>query len=88
MDHKSIHLYCSIAHQSCGQNTGDFLVRTARLAECQTHEEFTAATTFVIATRLATALLKSLILTPKLDKSLQSLQNNNYWWLCIYTAPW
>jgi hypothetical protein len=77
MDHKSIHLYCSFAHQSCGQNTGDSLVRTASLAECQTREEFTAATTFVIATRLATALLKGLILTPKLDKSLQPSQNNN-----------
>ena len=77
-DHKSIHLYCGIAHQSCGQNTGDFLVRTARLADCQTHEEFTAATTFVMATRPATALLKNLILTPKLDKSLQPSKNNTY----------
>ena len=33
-------------------------MRTARLADCQTHEEFTAATAFVIATRLASALLK------------------------------
>jgi hypothetical protein len=53
-------------------------VRTARLAECQTHEEFTAATAFVIATRLAPALLKKLILTPELDKSLQTLKNSTY----------
>ena len=87
-DHKSIHLYCGNAHQSCGQNTGDFLVRTARLAECQTHEEFTAATTFVIATRLAPALLKNLILTPELDKSLQPSKNSTYGWLCVYMDAW
>jgi hypothetical protein len=56
------------------------------LALCQTHQEFTAGTTFVIATLLATAQLKSPILTPKLDKSLRLPQNISRCSLCIYMA--